>query len=221
MNNLNPPNSELELLSRADGLAGLTLGDIADELNIEVPNNLQRHKGWVGQLIEYSLGATAGSKPQQDFAHLGIELKTLPLNKYLQPIETTYVCYAPLLDLHSICWDNCNVKHKLQCVLWVPVQGERDIPINERVIGSPILWRPNHQQTQMLKDDWEEIIELITLGQIENISAKIGEVLQLRPKAANGQSLTKAIGADGETILTRPRGFYLRKQFTAQILEQR
>ncbi|MGR5543468.1 DNA mismatch repair endonuclease MutH, partial [Vibrio campbellii] len=42
--------------------------------------------------------------------------------------------------------------------------------------------------------------------------------LQLRPKAANGKALTEAYGSSGKIIKTRPRGFYLRTQFTASIL---
>lgn len=53
-------------------------------------------------------------------------------------------------------------------------------------------------------------MELVALGQIESITAHHGQVLQLRPKAANGQALTTAIGRQGQLIQTRPRGFYLR-----------
>ena len=60
----------------------------------------------------------------------------------------------------------------------------------------------------------------IALGQIESITAHHGEVLQLRPKAANGQALTPAIGRQGELIQTRPRGFYLRTRFTRRLLQK-
>jgi DNA mismatch repair protein MutH len=62
-------------------------------------------------------------------------------------------------------------------------------------------------------------MEMIALGQIENITARHGQYLQLRPKAANGAALTEAIGKNGQVIYTRPRGFYLRKEFTRQILQ--
>ena len=62
-------------------------------------------------------------------------------------------------------------------------------------------------------------MEMIALGQIENITAKHGQYLQLRPKAANGDALTEAIGNNGQIIYTRPRGFYLRKEFTNKILQ--
>ncbi len=216
---LAPPKTITELMTRANDLAGLTLADVAAEIGVKVPNDFTRQKGWTGQLIESYLGATAGSKPQQDFVELGVELKTLPLSYANKPLETTYVCYAPLLKQAGVSWDTSSVKNKLQQVLWVPVEGEREIPPSERTIGSAILWQPSEAQNQALQEDWEELMELIALGQVESITARIGQFLQLRPKAANGKALTEAVGIDGEKIMTRPRGFYLRKNFTQQILD--
>lgn len=205
-------------MERAHALAGLSFAEVAKQLGVHVPANFKRHKGWTGQLIETYLGATAGSKPQQDFVHLGIELKTLPLSYQHIPLETTYVCYAPLTNISSLNWQNCNVRNKLQKVLWVPIEGERDIPPAQRLIGTPFLWTPSPAEDAALKQDWEELMDLIALGKIESVTARIGEVMQLRPKAANGKALTNAIGLNGEVIQTRPRGFYLRKEFTQQIL---
>ena len=205
-------------MDRAHTLAGLSFADVAKELGVRVPANFKRHKGWTGQLIETYLGATAGSKPQQDFVHLGIELKTLPLSHQHLPLETTYVCYAPLTNITGLNWQNCNVRNKLQKVLWVPIEGERDIPPAQRIIGTPFLWTPTAEEDMALKQDWEELMDLIALGKIESVTARIGEVMQLRPKAANGKALTSAIGLNGEIIKTRPRGFYLRKEFTRQLL---
>ena len=208
-----------ELESRAQAIAGFTLGELAGMAGIAIPRDFKRHKGWTGQLIETWLGATAGSKPQQDFPELGVELKTLPINQFGQPLETTYVCYAPLLLPPLITWQTCNVKNKLQCVLWVPVEGERQIPVAERRIATPFLWQPNEAQNALLQQDWEELTEMIALGKVESITARHGEVMQLRPKAASGQVLTDALDTEGNKIQTRPRGFYLRKQFTSLILQ--
>lgn len=62
-----------------------------------------------------------------------------------------------------------------------------------------------------LKRDWEELMDLIVLGKVETITARHGEVLQIRPKAANARALTEAIGEFGQPIMTLPRGFYLKK----------
>ena len=61
-------------------------------------------------------------------------------------------------------------------------------------------------------------MEYITLGKVHLITARLGQVLQLRPKAANKKARTEAIGANGQRIKTLPLGFYLRTQFTENIL---
>ncbi|WP_198419257.1 DNA mismatch repair endonuclease MutH [Motilimonas pumila] len=218
--NISPPNNLDQLMQRALQIAGLSLGELAQQLAITVPKDLTRDKGWVGQLIELHLGASAGSKPEQDFPHLGIELKTIPINDAGQPLETTFVCVAPLVNTAGICWQNSNVRNKLTTVLWLPVQGSRSIPLADRIVGSPLLWQPDRHEQGQLQQDWEEIMELIALGKIESITARHGEVLQLRPKAANGKALTDAVGLNGQKIQTRPRGFYLKKDFTAKILQK-
>ncbi|GIU41947.1 DNA mismatch repair protein MutH [Shewanella sairae] len=217
---LNSPNSIEELMQRAESMAGLNLGLLANYHQIEMPNDLKRHKGWVGQLIELELGALAGSKPEPDFVHLGVELKTIPISRSGKVLETTYVSVAPLTDIQGLTWENSVVCHKLQQVLWIPVQGDRDIPLAQRQIGSPILWQPSQEETQLLKQDWEEIMEFISIGQVDKVTARHGEVLQLRPKAANSQVLTDSIGRNGELTQTNPRGFYLKTQFTQKILSQ-
>jgi DNA mismatch repair protein MutH len=214
------PSSVNELMQRAESLAGLTLGEIAEVANIRVPTSFRREKGWTGQLIELCLGAAAGSKSQQDFANLGIELKTIPIDQFAKPLETTYVCYAPLKHIAGIEWHTSSVKNKLQKVLWVPLDGRRDIAPKDRCIATPFLWSPNSKQENQLRNDWEELMEMISLGEIEQITAKHGEYLQLRPKAANGTVLTDAIGPNGQIIQSRPRGFYLRKEFTQQVLQE-
>ena len=213
------PQTLEQLLSQAQSIAGLTFGELADELHIPVPPDLKRDKGWVGMLLERALGATAGSKAEQDFSHLGVELKTLPINAECYPLETTFVSLAPLVQNSGVKWENSHVRHKLSCVLWMPIEGNRHIPLRERHIGAPILWKPTAEQERQLKQDWEELMDYIVLGKLEQITARIGEVMQLRPKGANSKAITKGISKNGEVIDTLPLGFYLRKEFTAGILK--
>lgn len=213
------PSNEQELLNRAEMAAGYSFAEIAQYVNIPIPANLNKQKGWVGNLIETYLGANAGSKAEQDFSNLGIELKTIPVNKEGKPLETTFVSVIPLMANHGVIWETSHVKYKLSKVLWIPIEGERSIPLAERKVGKPILWTPTLDQEQQLKQDWQELMDMIALGQVEKITARYGTYLQIRPKAANGKALTEAIGENGEIILTRPRGFYLKKSFTSQILQ--
>ena len=61
---------------------------------------------------------------------------------------------------------------------------------------------------------------MIKTGHVESINARIGQIMQLRPKCANGKALTDCIGIDGEIIKTRPRGFYMRRSFTKELIEK-
>jgi len=213
-----PPQTQDELLERCQNLAGKTLGNIAAELDIHVPENLQRHKGWVGMLLESYLGADAGNKAEPDFMGLGIEMKTMPLNALGQPKESTYVCTVSMQQSGDLIWKDSWVRRKLAHVLWVPIEADPNIPLSERYIGNAWLWKPTPKQDAILKRDWEELMDRIVLGEQADITAKEGEYMQIRPKAANSRVLVKGISAQGDQELINPKGFYLRTSFTKQLL---
>ncbi len=215
-----PPQSAAELLARAQGLAGLTLGELAAIAHQPLPASAQSGKGWCGQLLERFLGASAGSRPEPDFTYISVELKTLPLNAAGLPKESTYVCSVPLKDSRHLRWETSWVRLKLQRVLWVPLEADPHIIFAQRRIGTALLWSPDAEQEAMLKQDWEEHMDRICLGQLETISARDGEVLQIRPKAAHSKVLSPTCGSDGAPAQTLPRGFYLRTRFTRAILQQ-
>ncbi len=207
-------------MTRSQAIAGLSLGEIASQYQLAIPKNLTKEKGWAGLLLEHVLGASAGSRPEPDFPHLGIELKTLPINRYGKPLETTFVCVAPLTNLVGVNWQNCHLKHKLARVLWVPIIAEREIPIAERIVATPFIWSPSADEEQLMAQDWQELTDMIVLGKVEQITGKHGQVLQLRPKAANSQAKTKAFDHQGKPFQTLPRGFYLKTAFTHEILKR-
>ena len=214
------PQSIDELIQRSQNIAGLTLGEIANNQNIQIPNDLKKNKGWAGLLLENVLGASASTKAEPDFPHLGVELKSLPINRQGKPLESTFVCVAPLIGLTGSTWQTSYIKHKLSHVLWVPIIAERDIPVAERIVGTPFLWRPSIEEDALLAQDWHELTDMIVLGNVENIQGKHGQILQLRPKAANSQAKTKAYDKHGRPFMTLPRGFYLKAHFTQQLLNQ-
>src|SRR4051812_27397571 len=80
------------LLAHARALVGAELADIADALGLPVPPGNVRTKGWPGQILERELGVEAGGVRGPDFAALGIELKTVPVDSDLSPRESTAVC---------------------------------------------------------------------------------------------------------------------------------
>ena len=208
------------LMQRARRLAGRTVAQLAEELGREVPPNLRSHKGWLGELIEAALGATGGSRPQVDFPQLGVELKTLPIDHKGTPRESTWVCAAPLDGFIGETWESSRVRAKLAHVLWVPILVEAHLSLAERRLGTPLLWRMDVESEPTLRADYEELSELIRLGQLDDIDARIGTWLQLRPKAAHSRITRVTLDADGEWVDANPKGFYLRSRFTKHLLKR-
>lgn len=205
-------------MERAETLAGKTLQHVATLQNRELPEFLTGAKGFIGELFEDYLGANAGSLPEPDFRNIGVELKTIPVNRNGKPKESTYVCIVSLLPEDSGRWESSLVKRKLSRVLWIPVEADVDIPVAMRRIGSPILWSPTPEQEKILQQDWQELMDMVLTGGLEKISARYGIYLQIRPKAQNAKSLQSGIDENGNIIKTLPRGFYLRTSFTETIL---
>jgi len=215
-----PPLSEQELMSRVENIAGLTLAQLANQISWTTPPNLLHNKGWIGQLLETVLGASAGSLSEPDFQYLGIELKTIPIKANGNAAETTYVCVVPLEKHLGLTWDKSCVAKKLRRVLWIPIESSSDIPLSDRRVGTGFLWSPDIHTLTKLKNDWEELMEYVALGQIDSIDASYGDYLQIRPKAANAKIRTTGVSRSGKYQETLPRGFYLRTSFTNKIISE-
>lgn len=211
---ISPPRDLDELRLRAEALAGRTIEAIARELAIEIPVVGVRTKGKIGALVERALGASAGSQALPDFPHLGVELKTIPVDAALRPRESTYVCRIDLGEADRIEWRDSWVRAKLAHVLWVPI-------VEWHTVGAPVFWRPSAEEEAILRADFEELMGTIGAGRIEDLTARDGVALQVRPKARDGRVRTIVYDRDGEPIATVPRGFYLRARFTGAVIGAR
>ncbi len=210
--------TETALLSRCEAIEGLTFSQLAARYALLLPNHPLQRKGWLGMAIERALGADAGNRALPDFVDLGIELKTLPINAMGKPAESTFVTSIPLLTIHQQTWKTSQCYQKLKRVLWVPVEGENHLAYAHRRIGRAFLWSPSVEEEAILEQDWQMLSTLICTGYLADIHAGLGDYLQVRPKAASGKSLCYGYDEQGQKVLTLPRGFYLRSQFTARIL---
>ena len=200
-------------------MGGRTLGSLAERLGREVPPDLRRHKGWVGTLLEDTLGATAASRAAPDFPALGVELKTVPVDARGRPMESTFVAS---LDLAALAprWETSGVRHKLQHVAFVVVEADRALPLAHRRCGAALLWSPTAEEETALRQDYEELVELIGEGFFSRATGHHGRFLQLRPKGRDKHALRWACGEDGARVRLAPRAFYLRASFTEGLLRR-
>lgn len=205
------------LLERARSFEGRSVAEIAELVRAGAPSGGRSTKGKVGELLERALGATGGSGERiVDFPGLGLELKTIPIDPDGKVLESTFVC-AVRVD-EEVDFDASWVRKKLSRVLFVPIVGERRSPLPSRRVGSAALWEPSSAQLAELRADYDDIMGLIGIGRMEDVSGHLGRYLQLRPKARDGTPRAVAFGREGERIRTVPRGFYLRPKLTEALL---
>ena len=220
MNNVySAPKSESELIKNAITLKGKTLQQLACQLSVKLPRHIKEQKGFIGWMLEQYLGATAGTLSEADFTEIGVELKSIPVGQSGLPCESTFVCNAPLKFTRFPKWADSNVRKKTTRVLWIPIEALPNQTLATRRIGDPILWSLDSQTEQTLKADWEELIDLIGLGYVEDIDANMGCYLHIKPRSVRTKSFTASTDSDGNNLNTIPRGFYLRPTLTAKILQ--
>lgn len=212
-----PPKSCEELAARAAALQGADVGRLAEALGLAVPEHSRHAKGFVGQLVECALGADPKAGPLPDFPSLGVELKTVPVGANGAPMESTFCCSIHMATADAQVWETSRLRRRLAHVLWLPVTGARLAPLPERRFGRARLWRLQGEAEAVLRADWEWLMGHIGAGLSETLSAHMGSVLQVRPKAAHARVRTLAPGPEGYASVL-PLGFYLRTRFTAQII---
>lgn len=198
----------------------MRLSDVAASCGVPIPISPVKSKGWTGTLLETALGATAASLPEPDFQVIGVEMKTVPVSTLGRPRESTYVCVVPMPGTAEPVWEQSNVRHKLARVLWMPVVCAANTRFSDRRIGAPLLWTPSKEEEAALRADWEELMDMVCIGRIDEITAHQGTVLQIRPKAANAAARRRSVGRSGAPAETLPRGFYLRPAFTGALFER-
>lgn len=208
------PATESELLGRARALAGRTISEVAARVDRTLPTT--GHKGYVGSLVERALGiAPRGGGP--DVAHLGIEVKTTPIDPRGAPRESTFVCMVPREGLDRE-WSGSAPHAKLARVLFVPVEATGEM--GSRRVGTAFMWSPDAADEAVLASDWAELAGLLRAHGHEHVSARHGQLMQVRPKAARASSRWRATGDDDAPMLALPRAFYLRRTFVASILSR-
>lgn len=211
------PKNLIELKERLDYLLGKNLAQLCDILQIKCPTDPIKAKGFSGIVFEKLLGADGNNNASFDFENLCLELKTIPVDEQYIPKESTFVTYAPVVANQIFEFKKSIVFKKLSFVLFILLDIS-DPKFSKRKFVNYYFFKPDKNTLELIEQDYNELCQMIKEGNINKITARFGQILQLRPKGANGSILTTCIDEDGNISYTRPRGFYLRREFTKKIL---
>jgi DNA mismatch repair protein MutH len=200
----------------------VTLADLADGLGLPAPAGNVRTKGWSGQIIERELGVDGGGIRGPDFAALGIELKTVPVDRRLEPLESTAVCQIDPIAIAAESWATSYARHKLACVLWIALEvAARSAPVGDRRVAAVCLWSPSPEEDALLGADFELFVrDYFRRGRAAAITGHQGRALQVRPKGRDAADLRSAYDAGGNLVQIGKCGFYLRPAFVSRILRE-
>ena len=217
------------LLRHAQALVGTTLAEIADGLGLPVPFDPVRSKGWPGQIIERELGAGtedgSGTEPGgrgPDFAALGVECKTVPVNRALAPLESTCVCHIDPVAITGERWESSYVRRKLARVLFVALLvPDPNTAVGDRQVRAVTLWSPSPEEERLLAADFQLFVEdFFRPGRAGEITGHVGQVMQVRPKGRNAADRRLVVGPNGTPVSLGKCGFYLRPAFVGRILRR-
>ena len=177
------PESEQSLLHRALQLEGRSVAEVAAAAGWVAPSPRRLDCGWVGRLLEAVLGASAGPKPEPDFPHLGIELKTIAVGYNGKPRSSSFLCSVQL-PLPRPQWQNSLPCKKLSRMLWIPIIGKSTQAPGSRRIGVARLFMPGEEQWAILRADWNDIMECLHVE--GEVSPQCGQWLCVRPGKTPG-----------------------------------
>lgn len=213
------PQNLLELKERLVKIKGAKISDLVELLEIEKPKNSVHAKGFVGQIIEYILGAHAKNQALPDFTNLDLELKTMPVDENLNPLESTFLCHANLKNVETNFYKSTLYK-KIRFILFVFIKTSKNTNVLDREIVGFYFYKASDEDLKIFKADFDELNDLIVQGFANNINARIGTYIQMRPKCATGNDLTEYYDENCEIKYTRPRGFYLRRSFNKLLCQK-
>lgn len=214
------PKTKEALEQRLNQLVGRSIGELALLAGVDLPYSNHSGKGFAGQLIELYLGASAYNLTLPDFTELNIELKTVPVDVNLLPVESTFICSIDLRSESFVAFEQSPLYHKLAHMLFVLLLAPKGFPITERRVLGYFYFTPDAEQLQSIRADYQEFADLVCTGNSDAINSSMGSIIQMRPKGLSSDSLIQARDSEGNPIYTKPRGFYLRRSFTLQLCQQ-
>jgi len=216
-----PTNAE-SIAKFAEGLIGKSLREAIDvSLITENANN----KGDLGSLVEkYYFGWIPPSNHGPDFPDAGLELKTTGVLKKKKAgknffgakerLSLTMINYMKIVDED---WEVSTVMEKCKLMLLLLYLYDKQLSVLDRkFIYDPILWRFPIQDLEIIRKDWEAIVEKIKEGKAHELSE--GDTLYLGActKGPGGPPKNRQPFSDK---LAPSRAFSLKQKYVNTIID--
>jgi DNA mismatch repair protein MutH len=208
------PSDKQSILAYAEKLVGRTLREAIDG-----DATAAKGKGRFGAVLEeYYFGYKPNSRPEPDFAKAGLELKSTPSRQKGRKLRAKERLSLGMIDYMAIeteTWEDSSLRKKNQYLLLVVYLYEPDKSFLDYTIKHVRLWEFPAEDLEIIRDDWERIIDKVRQGLAHEISCGDTLYLEAAPKGANSQDLT---GQPHSPIKAMRRAFALKQSYMDAVI---
>lgn len=184
------PNDKASVINYAKRLVGKTLRDI---INLDKIDYNDRAKGNFGQLVEeYYFEYKPNSRPEPDFLHIGLELKTSPLkqlkNKEYRSKERLVLNIIDYEKVINQRFESSDFWKKNANILLIFYLHQPDYKIHDFIIRLVNDWSFSGTDLEIIKKDWSFINQKIKNGKAHELSEGDTYYLGACTKGANSKT---------------------------------
>ena len=204
-------NSIEDVLDVAQSAEGKTVGEFDINNRLESKGN----KGGIGQILEEGLFKIAvNSRAEADFVNLGLELKVTAIKenkkKEFSAKERLVLNIINYEEDYKDSFDNSAFWQKNKNLLIVFYLYKDDLDKKEFPIVKSVLHEFDSADLEIIKQDWQTIINKIKQGQAHNISESDTMYLAACTKGVNANSVRKQ---PFSAIPAKQRAFSLKSSY--------
>ena len=213
----------MDILRHAKQLEGHSLREYLDSVGINYTNSISaRSRGKLGNEIErFFFGYKPNSDKNADFSNVGLELKVMPLKRTpsgaLTPKERLVLSIINYTSIVEETWDNNTLLNKLKLLLLMFYIHDSEKVSIDLIFELIDKWSPSAKDLDIIRSDWENIVNKIKNGKAHEISEGDTFYLGACTKAANSNVHIKQPYSD---IPAKPRAFALKSSYVKSIWQE-
>lgn len=188
-----------------------------EEIENYLGTNLnEKSKNYVRNVIDRAFGIDKDGTIFSRYKKSGAYIKTVTCNPGLKAIETLSLRGFDYNKIIHKKWENSKLKDDIDNLVLVILElPELKSPKKNALFRAIIRFRPNYNDMNIIEKDWYDIVAYIKQNKANELDARVGEIIQSRPKARN--SSDTAIAPGGHEVVKK--GFFIKKPYLQEILD--
>jgi len=113
-------------------------------------------------------------------------------------------------------WENSTLKKEINKLLFLIFKlPKKDAPQKDAYFDSLFIHIPTTEDLEIMKNDWLTIVNMIREGKANELTGKIGKIIQTRPKARDSKVLIEAPGG----YKVGRKCFFIRNNYLQKIID--